>query len=98
QCPTATQGGDLGTFPRKMVIDESIARAAFSLQVGGISDVVQSDYGLHLVTVLERKAAEQSSEFDKIKDVVRDFCTEELRFSMLQQLRKEADIKITMPK
>jgi parvulin-like peptidyl-prolyl isomerase len=98
QCPTASQGGDLGTFPRKMVVDESIARAAFALPQGGISDVVQSDYGLHLIKVIERKAGDQPSEYEKIKDVVRDFCIEELRNTTLQQLRKGAEIKITIPK
>jgi peptidyl-prolyl cis-trans isomerase C len=98
QDATAAQGGDLGTFPRKMFYDETLSRTAFSLPEGGISDVVQNDYGLQLVKVVERKPAEQPSEYEKIKDFVRDFCTDELRAATLQKLRKEADIKISMAK
>jgi parvulin-like peptidyl-prolyl isomerase len=98
QCTTAPEGGDLGLFPRKMVVDECIAKAAFALSVNDVSEVVQSEYGLHLIKVTERKAGEQPSDFEKIKDVVRDFCTEELRMAVLAQQRKTADVKITMPK
>jgi peptidyl-prolyl cis-trans isomerase C len=98
ECVTAPEGGDLGMFPRKMVVDENIARAAFALPVNAVSEVVQSDYGLHLIKVTERKAGDQPSNFEKIKDVVRDFCTEELRLAVLAQQRKAADVKITLPK
>jgi peptidyl-prolyl cis-trans isomerase C len=98
QCVTAPEGGDLGSFPRKMVIDESIAKAAFALPVGGVSDVVQSDYGLHLIKVTERKPGEQPSDFAKIKDVVRDFCTEELRHAVLAEQRQAAKVEIKLPK
>jgi parvulin-like peptidyl-prolyl isomerase len=98
QCSTAPQGGDLGLFPLKMVIDEKVSRAAFALPVNGISDVVQSDYGLHLIKATERKAGEQPSDFTKIKDVVRDFCTEEYRYTVLEQQRRNATIKINLPK
>jgi peptidyl-prolyl cis-trans isomerase C len=98
QCVTAPEGGDLGMFPRKMVVDENIAKAAFALPVNGVSDVVQSDYGLHLIKVTERKADGPPSEFGKIKDTVREFCTEELRMSVMAQQRKTAEVKITLPK
>jgi peptidyl-prolyl cis-trans isomerase C len=98
QCSTAPEGGDLGMFPRKFVADETIARTAFALPVNGVSDVVQSEFGLHLIKVTERKAGEQPSDFTKIKDVVRDFCTEELRMAVLAEARKSADVKITLPK
>ncbi len=98
QCVTAPDGGDLGLFPRKMVVDENIARAAFALPVNGVSDVVATDYGLHLIKVTERRPGDQPSDFAKIKDVVRDFCTEELRLAVLAQQRKAADVKITLPK
>src|SRR5262249_28936262 len=74
QDQTAKDGGDLGMFPRKMVMAESIARVAFSLPVNGISEVVETEYGLHLIKVTERKPGEKPSEFEKIKDAVRDLC------------------------
>jgi peptidyl-prolyl cis-trans isomerase C len=98
QDQTAADGGDLGTFPRKMVMSESIAKAAFALPVGGVSDVVESEYGLHLIRVLERKGGEKPSEFAKVKEAARDFCSAELQLAVMQQLRQSAKIEISLPK
>ena len=78
QCPSAPGGGDIGYFPRKWVVDEAFAKAAFALKVGDVSDVVQSEYGLHLIKVTDRKAG-QPSDFAKIKEDVREICTEDVR-------------------
>jgi peptidyl-prolyl cis-trans isomerase C len=94
QCPSAKEGGDIGSFPRKMVVEENFAKAAFAMQVGQVSDVVATDFGLHLIKVTERKPGDQPSDFAKIKDVVRDFCTEELRQQALDQQRKTAKIEV----
>jgi parvulin-like peptidyl-prolyl isomerase len=98
QDQTAPEGGDLGTFPRKMVMAESIAKVAFSLPVNGISDVVETEFGLHLIRVTERKGGEKPSEFEKIKDAVRDLCAAELQLAVMQQVRESAKIEITLPK
>jgi peptidyl-prolyl cis-trans isomerase C len=58
QCPSAAGGGDVGFFPRKWVVEEPFAKAAFALKVGEISEVVQTDYGLHLIEVTDRKAGQ----------------------------------------
>ena len=96
QCPTAPGGGDVGYFPRKFMVDESFAQAAFSTPVNGVSDVVQSGYGFHLIKVTERKPGDPS-DFSKIKDAVREVCTEEWRMSLLEQLRQAGKIDITLP-
>jgi peptidyl-prolyl cis-trans isomerase C len=96
QCPSAAKGGDLGFFPRKWVFDEPFARAAFALQPGEVSDVVQTDYGLHLIKVTERKPGEPS-DYTKIKDVVREFCVEDLHQLLLAEQRKAAKIEIKLP-
>jgi parvulin-like peptidyl-prolyl isomerase len=98
QDAAAAQGGDLGTFPRKFVMPESIARAAFALPVGGVSDVVESEYGLHLIRVTERKPGEKPSEFEKTREQVRELCGEELRQAVMQQLRQAAKIQFNLPK
>jgi parvulin-like peptidyl-prolyl isomerase len=96
QCPSAAGGGDLDYFPRKFVVEEAFAKAAFALKVGEISDVVQTNYGLHLIKATDRKAGEPA-DFAKIKDDVRFFCTEEARMDLLGKLRKDATIDITLP-
>ncbi len=96
QCPTAPNGGDVGLIPRKMAVDENFARAAFSTPVNGISEVVQTSYGLHLIKVTERKPGEPS-DFTKIKEDVRFFCVDEMRMKLLNDLRASGQIEVTLP-
>ena len=47
------QGGDVGWFPVGRFSPPE--EAAFGLRDGEISDVVQSSFGFHILTVLERR-------------------------------------------
>jgi peptidyl-prolyl cis-trans isomerase C len=96
QCTSASSGGDIGYFPRKLAVEEAFAKAAFALKVGEVSDVVESDYGLHLIKVTDRKPG-QPSDYNKIKDEVRELCAEEMRMAILAQQRKAAHIEINLP-
>jgi parvulin-like peptidyl-prolyl isomerase len=99
QCPTAKDGGDLGFFPRKFAVDEAFAKAAFATPVGQVSQVVQSEFGLHLIKVTERKqeaAPAGSNDYNKIKDGVRELCIEDVRQDLLKQLRQSAKVEINL--
>jgi peptidyl-prolyl cis-trans isomerase C len=96
QCESAPKGGDLGSFPRKGVVEEPFARAAFALKPGEISDVVQTSYGLHLIQVTERKPGEPS-DFAKVHNDVRALAADELRQTVLAEQRKQAKIEILLP-
>jgi parvulin-like peptidyl-prolyl isomerase len=54
---TRSQGGDLGWFARGILTAKEVEDAAFALQPGQVSDVIQSAFGYHLVQVLERDPA-----------------------------------------
>ena len=48
--------GDLGWFPRGYLTQPAIDEAAFTLEPGGISEVIKTDIGYHIIQVIERDA------------------------------------------
>jgi parvulin-like peptidyl-prolyl isomerase len=50
---TASNGGDLGTFDRNRMV-APFTEVAFSLPVNQVSDPVETQFGYHLIEVLER--------------------------------------------
>ncbi|XP_065080464.1 putative peptidyl-prolyl cis-trans isomerase dodo [Ochlerotatus camptorhynchus] len=51
-CSSAKRGGDLGMFKRGMM-QKPFEEAAFALKVGEMSDVVDTDSGVHLILRLK---------------------------------------------
>jgi peptidyl-prolyl cis-trans isomerase C len=95
ECESAPRGGEIGCITRKG-LDEAFAKAAFSLQVGQISDVVQSSFGLHLIMVTDRKPG-KPSDFATSKEKVRMLFMDELDESILQEQRRTAKVEVNIP-
>lgn len=52
--PSANNGGDLGYFGRA-TMDPAFSEAAFNLKPGQVSNVVKSEFGYHIIQMVDRK-------------------------------------------
>ncbi len=97
-CPSKEKAGDIGQFPYKFVVLPEFAKAAYALKVGELSEVVQTDKGLHLIKVTERTPGEPSN-FEALKETVREVWAqdEDLYQRVLVDQRKKSDVKVSLP-
>ena len=64
-----TKGGDLGWLLQGQTVAE-FEKAAFSLPKGEISDLIKTQYGFHIIKVLDKETA-HTKPFDEVKDSIR---------------------------
>ena len=92
--PSASNGGDLGFFSADRMV-KPFADAAFALEPGGISQVVETQYGYHVIKVEERRQASTQS-LDEVKEPLRNALVEreigDDLTSLVEKLRSQATI------
>lgn len=68
-CPSSEKGGDLGDFGRGQMV-KPFEDAAFSQELNAIGEIVETDFGFHIVKVTEKQAA-GAVNFDDMKEDIR---------------------------
>jgi peptidyl-prolyl cis-trans isomerase D len=80
---SASKGGDLGFFPRGRMVGP-FEEAAFSLEPGTISEIIESPFGFHIIKV-EEKNPGGPQPLEKVRDQIVNSLTEERGLEMAHQ-------------
>ena len=93
-CPSSKQGGDLNFFARGQMAP-AFERAAFALKPGQVSDVVETQFGYHIIKVTDRK----NDTFEKAKDDVMKLLTQPKQADLAEEYiaSLKANAKIVYP-
>lgn len=91
--PSGAQGGDLGYFGQGQMVP-AFEAAAFALDKGKYTEKpVKSDFGWHVILVEDKRDAPKPT-LDSVKDKLRAYVAQQKFQTLLDDLRKEADVKI----
>ncbi|MBD2846937.1 peptidylprolyl isomerase [Paenibacillus sp. IB182496] len=91
---SASNGGDLNFFGRGQMVPE-FEEAAFALEVGEVSDIVQSQFGFHIIKVTDRTEADTPAYEDVKDDIYATLLSQQVgqrAGTWVQELRDGADI------
>ena len=92
QCPSAKQGGDLGFYFRGQ-LHPKLDIAAFGLKANEISQPIESQDGVHLIKLYERRSQGFIPPFEEIKDQVEKVAKTEQAQIIYQEYVDELRIK-----
>jgi peptidyl-prolyl cis-trans isomerase C len=90
-CPSNQQGGNLGEFSKGMMVPE-FEEAAFTAEIGEISEPVKTQFGYHLIVVDAKNEASVKS-FDEVKDTVLNQLLKQNQHEKYDQILKELEAK-----
>jgi len=95
ECPSSENGGDLDYFERGQMVGP-FEETAFSLKPGTVSDIVETQFGYHIIKVTDKKEPGVTP-YEEIKDKIQQHLkqqkvTEQLTL-YVDQLRSQAKIE-----
>jgi peptidyl-prolyl cis-trans isomerase C len=94
--PSNVKGGDLGYFTKGRMV-KPFEEVAFKLAPNEVSDIVETQFGYHLIKVVDRQEA-SNPPFETVRDNIKSILfKEQVQKKMgpyVEALRKKADIQI----
>ena len=95
---SAQQGGDLGYFGKGKMVPP-FDKAAFALKVGAISDLVETDFGYHIIKVTDHRP-EGVSPIADVREKIHEYLSTQKVQDEVQKLtaslRKQAKVEISL--
>lgn len=95
-CPSKDHGGDLGFFTRGKMVPE-FEEAAFDMKEGEVSSPVETQFGWHIIKLMDRKP-ETVKSLDEVKDMIRQelisMKQRDMYFDKINTLKTQYEVKI----
>ena len=98
RAPGADQGGDTGFIEKGIILPE-VEQVAFSLEIGRMSDVIESEVGMHLIQVTDRRGAGLKPITDvrnEIKAKIEDEKVSKKYDEWIEDIRKKSFIDVRL--
>jgi peptidyl-prolyl cis-trans isomerase C len=96
QDSSAQRGGDLGFFPKGQMVP-AFDQAAFALAPGQVSDLVETQFGYHIIKAIERRPA-RVVPFAEVAGQIQQFLEQEQRQekgkALVDQLKAKGKVQI----
>ncbi len=95
-CPSKEKGGDLGFFGKGQMVP-AFEEVAFSMEPGEVSDIVETQFGYHLIQVAEHQKSSKVDLDDDVKGQIEKYLRQDkenqIVGAFIESLRKEAEIE-----
>ena len=92
---SAKNGGDLGFFGKGRMVPE-FETAAFAMQPGQTSDLVRSQFGFHIIRVIEKKAGE-TRPLDQVRQQIQEQLAQQQDDAQITERARQLESRIKNP-